>query len=40
MSINFVEAHSGKIWGENNPNGRGATFAFSLPIIGHTIQNY
>jgi len=36
---NIVEAHGGRIWGKNNPNGRGATFAFSLPIIGHTIQN-
>ena len=29
---NIVEAHGGKIWGENNLNGNGATFSFSLPI--------
>jgi signal transduction histidine kinase len=29
----IVEAHNGRIWAENNPGGRGATFAFSLPNI-------
>jgi len=29
----IVEAHDGKIWAENNSNGKkGATFAFSLPL--------
>ena len=29
----IIEAHGGKIWAENNTNGKGgATFAFSLPI--------
>jgi signal transduction histidine kinase len=28
---NIVEAHGGKIWAENNSEGRGATFTFSLP---------
>ncbi|MFZ0224097.1 MAG: HAMP domain-containing sensor histidine kinase [Candidatus Nitrosopolaris sp.] len=32
ISKGIVEAHSGKIWSENNPDGRGATFSFSLPI--------
>ncbi|MDE1862749.1 MAG: hypothetical protein KGI33_07545 [Thaumarchaeota archaeon] len=32
ISKNIVEAHGGKIWGRNNPNGRGATFEFSLPL--------
>ena len=29
----IVEAHGGKMWAENNGDGRGATFSFSLPII-------
>jgi two-component system, OmpR family, sensor histidine kinase VicK len=28
---NIIEAHGGRIWAENNPEGKGATFAFSLP---------
>ena len=28
----IVEAHGGKIWAENNIDGKGATFSFSLPI--------
>jgi two-component system, OmpR family, sensor histidine kinase VicK len=27
----IIEAHGGRIWEENNPDGKGATFAFSLP---------
>ena len=30
---NIVEAHGGKIWAENNLNGKGATFRFTLPIV-------
>ena len=33
VSKGIVEAHGGKIWAENNKDGRGATFAFSLPIL-------
>jgi signal transduction histidine kinase len=33
VSKGIIEAHGGKIWAENNPNGTGATFAFSLPLI-------
>jgi signal transduction histidine kinase len=31
ISKNIVEAHGGKIYGENNTDGKGATFVFSLP---------
>ena len=31
ISKNIIEAHGGKIWAENNSDGKGATFAFSLP---------
>ncbi|HYZ50255.1 MAG TPA: HAMP domain-containing sensor histidine kinase, partial [Nitrososphaeraceae archaeon] len=29
----IIEAHNGRIWAENNADGRGATFCFSLPIM-------
>jgi signal transduction histidine kinase len=28
----IIEAQGGRIWGENNADGKGATFAFSLPM--------
>ncbi|MFZ0697201.1 MAG: HAMP domain-containing sensor histidine kinase [Nitrososphaeraceae archaeon] len=32
ISKYIVEAHGGRIWAENNHNGEGATFRFSLPL--------
>ena len=29
----MIEAHGGTIWAENNKDGKGATFAFSLPLV-------
>jgi len=29
---NIIEAHGGTIWAENNGDGKGATFSFSLPV--------
>jgi len=33
IAKNVVEAHGGKIWAENNSDGRGAVFTFSLPTL-------
>lgn len=33
ISKSIVEAHDGRIWAENNSNGKGATFAFVLPCL-------
>ena len=32
ISKSIVEAHGGKIWAQNNKDGKGATFGFTLPI--------
>lgn len=34
ISRSIIEAHGGRIWGENNADGIGATFSFLLPMIG------
>ena len=33
ISKKIIEAHEGKIWAENNKDGRGATFAFTIPLL-------
>jgi two-component system, OmpR family, sensor histidine kinase VicK len=33
ISKSIVEAHGGKMWAENNFDGKGATFAFSIPLL-------
>ncbi|MDQ6863286.1 MAG: ATP-binding protein, partial [Thermoproteota archaeon] len=35
ISKGIIEAHGGKIWAENNPDAKGATFCFSIPIVEH-----
>jgi signal transduction histidine kinase len=33
ISKSIIEAHGGKIWAEDNADGKGATFSFTLPIV-------
>jgi signal transduction histidine kinase len=32
IAKSIVEAHGGRIWAENNVDGKGATFTFTLPL--------
>jgi signal transduction histidine kinase len=34
----IIEAHGGKIWAENNSDGKGAIFLFTLPIVLHSTE--
>ncbi|HJU35761.1 MAG TPA: HAMP domain-containing sensor histidine kinase [Nitrososphaera sp.] len=33
LSKKIIEAHGGKMWAENNKEGKGATFTFTLPLL-------
>jgi signal transduction histidine kinase len=33
ISKSIIEAHGGRIWAKNNPDGKGATFTFTLPLV-------
>ncbi len=33
ISKSIIEAHGGKMWAQNNEDGKGSTFSFSLPLI-------
>jgi two-component system sensor histidine kinase VicK len=37
ISQNIAEAHGGKIWAENNSDGKGSVFSFSLPLTDNNI---
>jgi signal transduction histidine kinase len=39
ISKSIIEAHGGRIWAENNVNGKGAIFAFSLPLNELTLSD-
>ena len=40
ISKSIVEAHGGKIWAENNKEGKGATFSFSLHLADNDDKSY
>jgi signal transduction histidine kinase len=36
---NIIQAHEGKIWAENEPDGKGAIFRFALPVLSYISAN-
>ena len=40
ISNSIVQAHGGRMWGENNDDGKGATFTFTLPIEKRHQKNF
>ena len=36
---NIIQAHEGKIWAENEPDGKGAIFRFALPVLSYINPN-
>jgi len=40
ISKSIIDAHGGTIWAENNKNGKGATFYFTLPLSTDKQLNY
>jgi signal transduction histidine kinase len=41
ISKSIIDAHGGRIWGKNNyPEGKGATFGFSLPLHNLKFEAY
>jgi signal transduction histidine kinase len=38
ISKSIIEAHGGKMWAENNSDGKGASFYFTLPVMGMNEQ--
>ncbi len=37
ISKKIIEAHGGRIWAQNNKDGKGATFSFSLPLTNNSL---
>jgi signal transduction histidine kinase len=37
ISKSIIEAHGGRIWAQNNSDGKGSTFYFSLPLSNRDI---
>ena len=40
ISKSIIEAHGGKIWAQNNEDGKGAAFSFSLPLTDNPADSY